>query len=224
MKMPDEKRIFLLHAYFPSMAPVGRAFREIWPEATVFNLLDESLYADISSEGNVPAAVTDRIANLLRHCETSGADGIIFTGSTFGPAIEKVRNSVAIPVLTSDEGAAEAAVQAGRSILILSTAARSMPVTRRGLDVAAARAGVRPAITEKLVEGAKAALDAGDLVSHNRLIRAAIDNTDGYDVVVFGQMSMEVALDDAEPTVASRIITTPRASARKMRSLLSGNS
>src|SRR4051812_23660560 len=72
MKTPDQKRIFLLHAYFPSMAPVDRAFREIWPEALVCNLLDESLYADISPEGDVPRAVADRIANLLRHCELSG--------------------------------------------------------------------------------------------------------------------------------------------------------
>lgn len=220
MKMPDQKRIFLLHAYFPSMAPVDRAFREIWPEAAVCNLLDESLYADISPDGDVPTAVVDRIASLLRHCELSGADGIVFTGSTFGPAIEKVRNAVSIPVLTSDEGAAEMAVQAGHSILILSTAARSMRVTRRSLDIAASRAGVQPAITEKLVEGAKAALDTGDLIGHNRLVRAAMENADGYDVVLLGQMSMEAALDCAGADLASRIITTPRAAARKMRSLL----
>jgi Asp/Glu/hydantoin racemase len=218
--MPDQKRIFLLHAYFPSMAPVDRAFREIWPEAAVFNLLDESIYADISPEGDVPAAVCDRIASLLRHCELSGADGIVFTGSTFGPTIEKIRNCVAVPVLTADEGAAEAAVLAGRSILILSTAARSMPAVRRGLENAAARAGVQRIITEQVVEGAKAALDAGDLAGHNRLIRAAVDDANGYDVVVFGQMSMEAALDGAGPELASRIITTPRASASKMRSLL----
>jgi Asp/Glu/hydantoin racemase len=202
------------------MAPIVRAFNEIWPEAEVFNLLDESLYADIDPDGNVPASVADRIASLLRHCEASGADGIVFTGSTFGPVIEQIRNTVSIPVLRSDEGAAEAAVQVGHSILILSTASRSLPVTHRSLDIAAARAGVRPIIEGKLVEGAKAALDAGDLAGHNRLIRAAINSADGYDVVVFGQMSMEPALEGAALEVASRIITTPKASAAKMRSLL----
>jgi Asp/Glu/hydantoin racemase len=220
MIMPDKKRIFLLHVYLPSMVAVDRAFRDIWPEAGVFNLLDESLYADISPDGDVPASVADRIANFLRHCELSGADGIVFTGSTFGPTIEQVRGCVSIPVLTADEGAAEAAVQAGHSILILSTAARSMPVSRRGLENAAARAGVQPAIAAKVVEGAKAALDAGDLAGHNRLIRAAVDKADGYDVIVFGQMSMEAALEGAGPEVASRIITTPRSSAMKMRSIL----
>ncbi len=218
--MSGKRRIFLLHAYFPSMAPIVRAFNDIWPEAEVFNLLDESLYADIGPDGNVPAPVADRIANLLRHCELSGADGIVFTGSTFGPVIEKIRKAVSIPVLRSDEGAAEAAVLVGRSILILSTAERSLPVTQRSLDIAAAQAGVRPLIAGKVVEGAKAALDAGDLAGHNSLIRQAMNNADGYDVVVFGQMSMEPALEGAAPDVASRIITTPRASATKMRSLL----
>ena len=218
--MPNQKRIFLLHAYLPSMAPVDRAFREIWPEAAVFNLLDESVYADISTEGDVPTAVADRIANLLHHCVLSGADGIVFTGSTFGPTIERIRGCVSIPVLTADEGAAEAAVQAGHSILLLSTASRSMPVTRRSLENAAARAGVRPVITGKVVEGAKEALDAGDLARHNALIGAAVADLAEFDVVVFGQMSMEAALDRAPPELASRIITTPRASARKMRSIL----
>lgn len=220
--MPGKKRVFLLHVYLPSMPPVDRAFREIWPEAEVFNLIDESLYADISPEGDVPPAVADRIANFLRHAELGGADGIVFTGSTFGPTVEQVRGGVGIPVLTADEGAAEAAVQAGQSILILSTAARSMPVVRRGLENAAARAGVMPAIAAKVVEGAKAALDAGDMVRHNSLIRAAVDEAKGYDVILFGQMSMEAALEGAGPEVAARIVTTPRASARKMRALLAG--
>src|SRR3546814_3168507 len=46
----------------------------------VFNLLDESIYADIGTDGAVPPPVAERIVNLLRHCEISGADGIVFTG------------------------------------------------------------------------------------------------------------------------------------------------
>jgi Asp/Glu/hydantoin racemase len=216
----DRKRIFLLHPYFYSMAPVAKAFQETWPEAQVFNLLDESLYADIGPDGEVPAAVIGRIENILRHCVLSGADGVVFTGSTFGPALEQARKSIPVPVLRSDEGAAELAVKLGRKILILSTAARSLPVTRRSVDIAAEQSGARPDVTGRVVQGAKQAMDLGNLAEHNRLILQALDDIDDYDVVLFGQMSMEPALEDLGPKIASRVITTPKASAQKMRSVL----
>src|SRR3546814_13445337 len=107
------------------------------------------------------------------------------------------------------------AVRSGRSILILSTAQRSLPVTRRSLDIAAQQAHVQSEITGRVVTGAKAALDSGDLSAHNQLILSAMDDSDRFDVIMFGQMSMEPALAEAAPELAARIITPPRASAMR---------
>src|SRR5258708_15047290 len=93
------KRIFLVHPYFPTMAPIDAAFKRDWPQAQIVNLLDESLYADVPQDGTLAPPLYERVATLLHHCVKSGADGIVFTATTFGPAIEAVLPHINAPVL-----------------------------------------------------------------------------------------------------------------------------
>jgi len=82
------KRVFLVHPTPLAMAPIDEAFKTLWPQAQTINVLDESLYADIPQDSTLAPAIYDRIASLLRHCALSGADGILFSVSTFGPAVD----------------------------------------------------------------------------------------------------------------------------------------
>ena len=63
------KRIFLVHPTPLAVAPVDEAFKTLWPQAQVLNLLDESLYADVGANGELTPALYARVANLFRHCE-----------------------------------------------------------------------------------------------------------------------------------------------------------
>ena len=96
----------------------------------MINLLDELLYADVGANGELTPALYARVANLFRHCEASGADGIVFSGSTFGPAVEAGRKGIKVPVLRIEEGMMDEAVARGGSILVVSTQKRAMPVVR----------------------------------------------------------------------------------------------
>jgi Asp/Glu/hydantoin racemase len=147
----------------------------------------------------------------------------VFTGSTFGPAVDAARAATKLPVLKADEAAAEAAIARGGSIQVLTTAKRASPVIRGNLDAAAAAAGRRPEIGEAWVEGAKAANDAGRPEEHDRLIAAAIAEAAGrYDVIMLGQMSMAPAKALLAPELAARVVTSPDAGVLKMRALLHG--
>lgn len=215
-------RIFALHAYRFSMAPIEEAFRRLWPEAEVVRLLDESLYADAGADGRLPDNIRGRLAGLFRHCELSGARGIVFTGSTFGPAVDAVRAETSVPVLKADEAMAEAAIARGGSIQILATAKRALPVIRANVEAAAATAaGRRPEIAEDWVSGAKDANDAGCPQEHDRLIADAIARAaDRYDIVLLGQMSMAPARALLPAMIAGRVVTSPDASVEKMRRLV----
>lgn len=222
--MVKPSRVFLLHAYFYSMKPISEAFADVWPEAETLNLLDESLYADVGEDGSIPASIESRLRQLFRHCELSGADGIVFTGSTFGAVVEATRASVGVPVLKADEAVAEYAVQMARNILIMCTARRALPVIRAGLEAVARKAGVDRTIAGVVVEGAKQAIDRGDIATHNGLILEQAKAAKDFDAIIFGQASMEPALASAAPDLARRIMTSPRASAMKMRTLLTAPS
>ena len=47
-------RIALIHALEESVAPIRAAFREAWPEAFAFDLLDTSLAIDRAHAGVLP--------------------------------------------------------------------------------------------------------------------------------------------------------------------------
>ena len=213
-------RIFLLHAYRFSMGPIDEAFAEQWPQAQAIRLLDESLYADAGADGTLPADIVARLVSLFRHCALSGGQGIVFTGSTFGPAVEAARAAVAIPVLKADEAMTEAAVARGGRVLILATAKRALPVLRASLDAAAAAAGAKIEIGETWVQGAKEANDAGRSADHDRLIAEAAASAGTWDTIMLGQMSMAPAIEHMRPELASRVLSSPSASVAKMKRLV----
>src|SRR3546814_1417824 len=92
-----EPRIGLVHALRDSMPPVDAALAEHWPGAIPLHLFDGSLYADRSRGTATDAEIDRRIAALLRHSADAGAEGILFTGSFFGAAVEKGREGLSVP-------------------------------------------------------------------------------------------------------------------------------
>jgi Asp/Glu/hydantoin racemase len=214
------RRIFLVHPTMLAMGPIDAAFKAQWPQAQTLNVVDESLYADLPQDGTLAPAVRDRLARLFRHCELSGAHGIVFTGSTFGPAVEAVRGSVGVPVLKSDEAMMDVAAEHGARVLIVATAKRALPVLCASFDAATARAGRGAQATTLWVRGAREAILTGDVELHDRLIADEIGAAKDFDVIMLGQISMVSARALLAPGVASRTLTSPDAAVARMRALL----
>ena len=105
-------RIALVHATALAIQPVGSAFRRLWPEARLMNVLDDSLSADRAAAGKLTQAMIHRFDTLARYCADNGADGILFTCSAFGPAIEATRSVVEVPVLKPNEAMLDEALAA----------------------------------------------------------------------------------------------------------------
>jgi hypothetical protein len=214
------KRIFLVHPTPLALPPVDEAFKTLWPQAQVLNLLDESLYADVGANGELTPALYARVANLFRHSEASGADGILFSGSTFGPAVEEGRKGIKVPVLRIEEGMMDEAVARGGSILVVSTQKRAMPVVRATLDQSAKRAGKAPAIKEIWVAGARDALNAGDTDRHDRLIAEQAAAAGDFDTVALSMISMAPARAKMPPALAKKTLTSGETAVARMRKLL----
>jgi Asp/Glu/hydantoin racemase len=216
------KRIFLVHPTLLAMPPVDQAFKTLWPEATILNVLDESLYNDIPQDGKLAPEIYTRLANLFRHCEASGADGIVFSGSTFGPAVDVARQAVEIPVLRIEEAMMDDAAARGGSILLVCTQKRAQPVVRGTLDAAAKQAGKSVQITELWVAGARDALNKGDTDAHDRMIAEQSAAAGDFDQIVFGMMSMAPAKVKMPPALARKVLTSGEAAVARMRKLTGG--
>jgi Asp/Glu/hydantoin racemase len=216
------KRICLVHPTLLAMPPVDAAFKTLWPEATILNVLDETLYNDIPQDGTLAPEIFTRLANLFRHCELSRADGIVFSGSTFGPAVEEARKQVKIPVLRIEEAMMDDAAARGGRILLVCTQKRAQPVVRGTLEAAAKKSGKPLTIAELWVSGARDALNQGDNDTHDRLIAEQAAAAGAFDQIVFGMMSMAPAKAKMPPALAAKVLTSGEAAVARMRQLTGG--
>ena len=99
-------RVVLIHALRDSVAPAMAAMAQGWPEARVANLLDDSLSADIAARhGVIEDSIVERFVTLGRYARATGADGILFTCSAFGSAIDAVKTDLRLPVRFCNAGA-----------------------------------------------------------------------------------------------------------------------
>jgi Asp/Glu/hydantoin racemase len=206
-------RIALIHALRHSPPPIEAAFRDLWPEPRLMNLLDDSLSADLARDGRLTPAMTERFLTLARYAHGTGADGILFSCSAFGPCIEACAAALPIPVLKPNEAAIEEAMTHGKRIGLLATfpgtLASMPPEFPPGTD-----------LVPCLAEGAMAALDAGDLDAHDRLAAEASRRLADCDAILLGQFSLARAAPRVSAATGRPVVTTPGSAVRKLRSLL----
>src|ERR1700761_7014097 len=207
-------RIALVHALKHSIGPIEASFARLWPQATLMNLVDDSLSADLARDGRLTPAMTDRFLSLGRYAAGTGADAILFTCSAFGPCIEAVaREHAPMPVLKPSEAMIEQAAARGRRIGLLSTFAptlASMPAEfPRSVD-----------LVPKLASGALAALDRGDRAEHDRLVAEASRELRDCDVIALAQYSMAPAAEKVAQATGKPVLTTPDSAVMKMKAML----
>jgi hypothetical protein len=204
-------RIFLIHALRDSVEPARAAMARGWPDAEIVNLLDDSLSADLARAGKLDASMIARFVHLGRYARDQRADGILFTCSAFGPAIEAAAAELPIPVLKPNESAFRAALGHGKRIGLLVTFAGSLAPLTEELQT---MAGPALDLHARIVPGALAALQAGDGDAHDRKIAEAASHLPPVDALVLGQFSMA----RAARLLGGRVVyTTPDAAVAELK-------
>jgi len=177
------------------------------------NLLDDSLSADLArSKNGLDLAMHKRFFALADYAVSTGADGLLFTCSAFGPCIEAVARRCSVPVLKPNEAMINEAVRSGRRIGLIATFAptlQSMP--------AEFPSGVE--VLPVFAEGALDALNAANFEKHDELIMQAAQSAvaQGADVIALAQFSMARAEPLLRGPITLPVITTVGSAVRAMR-------
>lgn len=207
-------RIALIHALSHSVAPINDAFSRDWPEAQRMNLLDDSLSADLARSGKgLDDAMHERFQRLAQYAVDTGAQGILFTCSAFGPCIEAVaRRHAGIPVLKPNEAMIDEAAQGQGRLGLVATFAPTLasmpPEFPAGTELATV-----------LADGALDALNAGDTQRHDALIaaQAALLRERGCTRIALAQFSMARARTACEAASGLPVLTTVDSAVRALR-------
>ncbi|MGE0558010.1 MAG: aspartate/glutamate racemase family protein [Burkholderiales bacterium] len=217
MKHP---RIALIHATPVAIEPIVDAFRRLWPEARTTSLLEDSLAPDLAADGRLTEAMIQRFITLTRYVHGCGADGILFTCSAFGPAIEAAAKSVPVPVLKPNEAMLDEALAAGSRIGLVATFEPSIPALKAELETMAKAKRQEIKVTTSIVAGAADALRNGNADAHDRLIAGAASGLDACDVLVLGQFSMASAARLIPQRPGFRVLTSPDSAVMRMKQAL----
>lgn len=220
------QRVALIHATPVAVQPVTEAFARLWPQASLMNLLDDSLSGDLAAQGQLDAGMTQRFVDLAEYAVRTGAHGVLFTCSAFGPAIEAAARAVDVPTYKPNEAMFLEALETlrignGRRIGLLSTFAPSVPSMRDELQAMAAKAGLDIELVTACAEGALQALNAGDAETHDRLVIERSTDLKECDVVMLGQFSMARAQALVVDHLDTTVLTSPDSAVRLLQKSLS---
>jgi len=210
-------RIALIHAVTVAMAPVHDAFRQLWPEAECVDILDTSLSRDREREGRLTQAMIDRFQLLAKYAEDTGADGILFTCSAFGEAIEAAAAKASVPVLKPNEAMFDAALAAGKRLGMLATFEPSVAGMETEFRDIAGAAKSPAALDSYCVAGAMAALQAGDGATHDRLLAEAAPRFADCDAVLLAHFSTSRAAAAVQKALKCQVLTAPGAAVAKLK-------
>lgn len=206
------KRVALIHTG-TFLAPIfTKLFQATMPDVQIFNIVDESLIQNTIAANTLTPATARRLAGYIESAEDAGADLVLVTCSSVGPAVEAARPFVKIPVLRVDEPMAAQAVRMARKIGVIATLPTTLEPTRALVQANADAQGRTVEIVSYLCEGAFAAVAAGDTETHDRLVRDGLTALmDQVEVIVLAQASMARIVDMlAEEEKKVPILSSPR--------------
>jgi Asp/Glu/hydantoin racemase len=190
------KTLGLVHTSATLVPVFAQLCKERLPRVATFNIVDDSLVRAISARGSITPDIHRRVAGYLRSAELGGADHILVTCSSIGPAVDAAAHLVGVPVLRVDQPMADRAVQSGRRIGVIATLSTTLNPTTELVRRRAAAAGKQVEVVSRLCEGAFDALMGGDAAKHDASVLAALrELSTQVHVILLAQASMARVVD-----------------------------
>ena len=190
------KKIGLIHTSATLVPVFQQLFQEQFPEADVFNIVDDSLIKDVIAHGVLRDQTSERVVNYVASAEAAGADLIMVTCSSIGRAVEQAATKASVPVLRVDQPMVDKAIATGQRIGVVATLLTTLEPTSDLVLRRARRVGKEVKLVSRLCEGAFAALMGGDAAVHDEMVIAALRELSGeVDVILLAQASMARVVD-----------------------------
>nr|MDT0659760.1 hypothetical protein [Micromonospora sp. DSM 115978] len=209
--------VALIHGTPTAMSPAREAFTELFPDARLWNLLDDRLISDADAAGGLTPGLTERMRTLIEYAVANGADTALLTCSMYGPAANGAQWPV--PVYASDQAMFDRVrVLRPARIAVLGPLPAGVADTVNRLR--ALGPGTIDGIT---VDGTLAASRGGDLDRlRDLLVGAARQVAAEVDAIVLGQYSISPAAAAVSAAVPVPVLSPAHLAARAVRAALSG--
>ena len=212
----------LLHTTASLIALFNTLCARHMPDVRLLHFLDESLIKNTIAAGHLQRPTMRRVVSLVGSALDAGADCVLVTCSSIGPAVDIAATLYDQAVIRVDAAMGEHAVAAGRRVGVLATLSTTLAPTVDLVRRKASEADRDVEVVEHLCAGAYEAMILGDTDAHDRIIAEAVrDAMRGTDAIIFAQASMARAMDRLTPReIPAPVFTSPELGVQRAREAL----
>ena len=217
--------IAVINATPASVSPARAAMAESFPEASVWNLLDDRLISDAEAAGGLTPALSGRMLKLIDYAVGGGADAVLLSCSMYGPVVEQARRDGELPMLSSDEALFdEVASRRFGSVLLLGPLQPAVEDSITRLGHVLTSSGSETRIVGQVAPGAIEATARGDINELGQILQAAASAHVGdIEAVVLGNFSLAPARAALEDALHIPVLSAPGLAAARLRRSLQVN-
>lgn len=192
----SQKTLGLIHTSATLVPVFAELCSRYLPHVKTFNIVDDSLIKNTIACGELTPGTSKRVVNYAASAGEAGADYILFTCSSIGPAVETAALLSNVPVLRVDQPMADKAVLTGKRIGVLATLSTTLEPTSDLVRRRAVAAGKEIELVSQLCDGAFDALMSGNAATHDKIVGNALKKMSGeVDVILLAQASMARVVD-----------------------------
>jgi hypothetical protein len=216
-------RVALISSTRAVFAPMETAFREGFPEAQIFHLLDETLIEDFRREGGLSPHSRRKALQMTLTAQEAGVDGILVTCSTLSPSVDDLRPFLKIPAVKIDEPVIEEVVRKAEKIGLLATAETVLKsveplVMKKGREFGR-KLSVRPFIKGDVWP----LLEKDPAAFYRAIAKAATEAAQDCQAVILTQVSIAPGREYVEEKVRNKIYASPAYAVQALQKILSNS-
>lgn len=205
-----------------AVPPAAAAFAEHFPEAELWNVIDDRLIVDAVAAGGVTPDLGDRMARLIGYALEGGARGVLLTCSLYGPVAHRLVQNAAVPVHAADDAAFEHAVASGYSrLLLISSLADALKDAHARFTAFARERHSNAAVVPVLAEAAFGPASRGDTEAASAALAQAVATAQlegaPADAILLAQYSLSPAASRLERMTGLPVIAGAPLAAARMR-------
>ncbi|HHT15010.1 MAG TPA: Asp/Glu/hydantoin racemase [Clostridiales bacterium] len=203
-----KSKIAIVQTSLVSHKELNAMFAQKAPDIKVYNIVDDSLLHEVSTNGHITAGIVNRMCKYFDAASSLGVDLILNQCSSVGEAAQIAARTVNVPVLRIDQPMAEEAVKLGTRIGVVATVGSTVTPSCNLIKDMAVKANKPVEVIPYLVNGALDVLMREGQAKHNALVKdTVIQCAEECDVVVLAQGSMIILLpvlnDIKKPVLSS---------------------
>lgn len=195
-----------------------------FPNDQLIHFVDSDVLATVLRDKEISVSSEDRMIFLAQAAERAGADVIFSACSSLGPAVEKAKGHVNIPIVKVDEAMTKKAATTATTIGVLATAPSTLGPTADLIRKFATQEGRVVNVLPRVAEGAFEIMMAGDPERHDAMVLETAKSlkSEGVEMIVLAQASMSRLAEPLAQKLDLPVLSSPRLGVEHLGQVLQG--